>query len=56
MCIAIDLKKKWVPTYPRSVKIDWDKGWWDGEVVDEGVELNHEPEFIRGSDELNITF
>ena len=43
--------KDW-PTYPGTVQIYGDKRWWDGEVVDEGVKLQHEPELVRGSDEL----
>ena len=36
---------------PSSVEVDRDKGGRDGEVVDEGVELKHEPELVAGSDE-----
>ena len=37
---------------PSSVEVDRDKGGRDGEVVDEGVELQHEPEFVRSSNKL----
>ena len=37
---------------PVPVEIDRDEGGRDGEVVHEGVELQHEPELVRGGDEL----
>ncbi len=40
-------------TDPSPVKVDGHKGWWNGEVVDKGVELQHEPELVAGSDESN---
>ena len=43
--------KDW-PTYPGTVQIYGYKRWRDGEVVDKGVKLQHEPELVRGSDEL----
>ena len=39
-------------TYPCPVKIDRDEGRRDGEVVNEGIQLQHEPELVRGSDKL----
>ena len=37
---------------PVPVEIDGDKGGRDGEVVNEGIQLQHEPELVRGRDEL----
>ena len=39
-------------TYPRSVQVNGYKRGWDGEVVDKGVKLQHEPELVRSSNEL----
>ena len=39
-------------SYPGPVQVDGDKGWRDGEVVNEGIHLQHEPELVRGGDEL----
>ena len=39
-------------TNPGPIQVDGHEGGWDGEVVDEGVKLQHEPELVRGSDEL----
>ena len=39
-------------TYPIPVEIDGDKGGRDGEVVNEGIQLQHEPELVRGGNEL----
>ena len=39
-------------SYPVPVEIDGDEGGGDGEVVHEGVELQHEPELVRGGDKL----
>ena len=39
-------------TYPSPVQVDRDEGGGNGEVVHEGVELQHEPELVRGSDKL----
>ena len=38
--------------YPVPVEIDGDKGGRDGEVVNEGIQLQHEPELVGGGDEL----
>ena len=38
--------------YPGAVKVDGDKGGGNGEVIHKGVELQHEPELVRGSDKL----
>ena len=38
--------------YPIPVEIDGDKGGRDGEVVNEGIQLQHEPELVRGGNEL----
>ena len=38
-------------TNPGPVKVDWDEGGWDGEVVHKGVKLQHEPELVRCRDE-----
>ena len=37
---------------PSSVEVDRDKGGRDGEVVDEGVHLQHKPELVRSCYEL----
>ena len=39
-------------SYPVPVEIDGDKGGRDGEVVNEGIQLQHEPELVGGSNEL----
>ena len=39
-------------TYPGSIQVDGYKGGRDGEVVDEGVNFEHEPELVRSSNEL----
>ena len=39
-------------TNPCPIKIYGDKRRWDGEVVDEGVHLQHEPELVRSCYEL----
>ena len=31
---------------PGPVQVDGDKGGWDGEVVDKGVELQHEEDLV----------
>ena len=41
----------WFLTNPCSVQVDGYKGGWDGEVVDEGVKLQHEPELVGGGNE-----
>ena len=38
-------------TYPGSVQVDGDKGGRDGEGVDKGVKLEHEPELVGGGNE-----
>ena len=38
---------------PGPVQVDGDEGGGDGEVVHEGVELQHEPELVRGRDEAD---
>ena len=38
--------------YPGPVQVDGDEGGRDGEVVHEGIQLQHEPELVRGCDEL----
>ena len=38
--------------YPGPVQVDGDKRGRDGEVVNEGIQLQHEPELVRGRDEL----
>ena len=40
-------------SYPGSVKVDGDKWRGNGEIVNKGVKLHHEPELVRGSNELN---
>ena len=43
---------KWLfLTNPGPVQIYWNKGGRDGEVVDKGVKLEHEPELVGGGDE-----
>ena len=42
-------------SYPGPVQVDGDKGGRDGEVVNEGIQLQHEPELVRGRDELKIS-
>ena len=37
---------------PSSVEVDRDKGGRDGEVVDEGVELQHEEDLVGSCNEL----
>ena len=39
-------------TDPRPVQVDGDERGRNGEVVDEGVELQHEPELVARGDEL----
>ena len=39
-------------TNPCSVQVYGDEGRRNGEVVDEGVNFKHEPELVRGSNEL----
>ena len=39
-------------TNPCPIKIYGDKRRWDGEVIDEGVHLQHEPELVRSCYEL----
>ena len=43
-----------IHTYPGPVQVNGDKGGWDGEVVDKGVNFQHEPELVRGRDELSV--
>ena len=38
-------------TDPSPVQVDGYKGRWNGEVIHEGVELQHEPELVWGCDE-----
>ena len=38
------------------VQINGYKRRWDGEVVHKGVEFQHEPKLVRGSDELKYRF
>ena len=38
--------------YPGPVQVDGDKGGRDGEVVNKGIQLQHEPELVRGGNEL----
>ena len=38
--------------YPGPVQVDGDKGGRDGEVVNEGIQLQHEVELVRGGNEL----
>ena len=38
-------------TDPSPVQVDGYEGRWNGEVIHEGVELQHEPELVWGSDE-----
>ena len=40
-------------TNPCPIKIYGDKRRWDGEVVDEGVKLQHEPELVRSRNEAD---
>ena len=40
-------------TNPCSVQVDGYKGGRDGEVVDEGVKLQHEPELVRSRNEAD---
>ena len=40
-------------SYPIPVEIDGDKGGRDGEVVNKGIQLQHEPELVRSGNELN---
>ena len=40
-------------TNPGPVQVDGDEGGGDGEVVHEGVSLQHEPEFVRRSNEAD---
>ena len=40
-------------SYMSPVQVDRDEGGGNGEVVHEGVELQHEPELVRGCDELS---
>ena len=37
------------------VQINGYKRRWDGEVVHKGVEFQHEPKLVRGSDELKTS-
>ena len=37
---------------PCPVQVDGDEGGRDGEVVNEGIQLQHEPELVRGGNEL----
>ena len=39
-------------TYPGAVQVNGDEGGRDGEVIHEGVELQHEPELVRRGDKL----
>ena len=39
-------------SYMSPVQVDRDEGGGNGEVVHEGVELQHEPELVRGGDKL----
>ena len=41
--------------YPIPVEIDGDKGGRDGEVVNKGIQLQHEPELVRGGNELKLS-
>ena len=41
-------------TNPGSIQVDGYKGGWDGEVVDKGVNFEHEPELVRSRDELGV--
>ena len=40
-------------TNPCPIKINGDKRRWDGEVVNEGVHLQHEPELVRSRNEAD---
>ena len=40
-------------TNPGSIQVDGYKGGRDGEVVDEGVKLQHEPELVGGGNEAD---
>ena len=40
-------------TNPGPIQVDGYKGGWDGEVVDEGVKLQHEPELVRSRNEAD---
>ena len=47
------MRGQWsVVTYPGAVQVYRDKGRRDGEVIHEGVELQHEPELVRCGDKL----
>ena len=40
-------------TNPGPIQVDGHEGGWDGEVVDEGVKLQHEPELVGGGNEAD---
>ena len=40
-------------TDPGPVEVDRDEGRWDGEVVNKGVQLQHEPELVWRSNEAD---
>ena len=41
-------------TDPCPVQVDGDEGGRDGEVVDERVVVQHEPELVAGGEELKL--
>ena len=41
-------------TDPCPVQVDRDEGGRDGEVVDERVVVQHEPELVAGGEELKL--
>ena len=40
-------------TNPGPIQVDGHEGGRDGEVVDEGVKLQHEPELVRSRNEAD---
>ena len=50
--ISTNIQDSYSHTYPGSVEVNGHKRRWDGEVIDEGVDLEHEPELVRGRNEL----
>ena len=40
-------------TNPCSIQVDGNKGGRDGEVVNKGIELEHEPELVGGGDKAD---
>ena len=39
-------------TNPGPIQVDGNEGWRYGEVVDKGINFEHEPELVRSSNEL----